>query len=127
MAAVVHHGGSGTPAAGLRAGIPSILVPVATDQLLWAQRVSELGTGPKPNPRARQTAERLAEAIIQAATNRLIQERAATLGAIIRTEDGVGNAVGIIHQHLTGPLPKSDPIQPDPPGTLLPPRGALHP
>jgi UDP:flavonoid glycosyltransferase YjiC (YdhE family) len=100
MVAVVHHGGSGTTAAGLRAGVPSILVPVATDQLLWAQRVNEMGVGPKPIPRARLTAERLAEAITQAVTAPALRERAAALGEKIRAEDGVGNAVRIVNQYL---------------------------
>ena len=104
MAAVVHHGGSGTTAAGLRAGIPSILVPFATDQLLWAQRVSEIGVGPKPIPRARLTAERLARAITQAVTDQAMQARAAAYGEKIRAEDGVGNAVRVIQTVLAKPI-----------------------
>jgi len=99
-AAVVHHGGVGTTASGLRAGLPSILVPIVADQLLWAQRVEELGAGPKPIPRSRLTAERLAEAIRQAVTDPLMRQRAAALGEEIRLEDGVGNAVKIIDQHV---------------------------
>jgi len=99
-AAVVHHGGSGTTAAGLRTGIPSVLVPVAADQLLWAQRVDELGVGPTPIPGAKLTAERLAEAITQAVANPVMRDRAAALGEKIRAEDGVGCAVRIINQHL---------------------------
>ncbi len=48
MAAVVHHGGSGTTAAGLRAGIPTVIIPVFGDQPFWGQRVFELGAGPAP-------------------------------------------------------------------------------
>ena len=96
MAAVVHHGGSGTTAAGLRAGVPSVLVPVATDQLLWAQRIKDLGLGPDPILRPRLTAERLAAAIHRAATDPAIRERACIMGEKIRTEDGVGNAVRIV-------------------------------
>ena len=125
MAAVVHHGGAGTTAAGLRAGIPSILVPVAADQLLWAQRVGELGVGPKPIPRARLTAERLARSVTQACTDQAMQECAARYGEKIRAEDGVGNVVRIINQYLMGTLPKSGPIQPDTPGTVLTPPGAM--
>jgi len=35
MAAVVHHGGAGTTAAGLRAGVPSVIVPTRGDQPFW--------------------------------------------------------------------------------------------
>lgn len=96
LAAVVHHGGSGTTAAGLRAGRPSLLVPVATDQLLWAQRVADLGVGPTPISRPRLTAERLAQALSMALADSTMHSRAAALGEKIRAEDGVGRAVQLI-------------------------------
>ena len=43
--AVIHHGGAGTTAAGLRAGIPNIVVPLTGDQVFWGQRVAALGAG----------------------------------------------------------------------------------
>lgn len=46
--AVVHHGGAGTTAAGLRAGRPTLICPVLGDQGFWAERVSHLGAGPRP-------------------------------------------------------------------------------
>jgi UDP:flavonoid glycosyltransferase YjiC (YdhE family) len=100
MAAVVHHGGSGTTAAGLRAGAPSILVPFGGDQYLWGCRVRDLGVGPAAIPRRRLTAERLAEAIRQAVGDQDMRERAAALGAGIRAEDGVGRAVAIIEETM---------------------------
>lgn len=97
MAAVVHHGGSGTTAAGLRAGVPSVLIPVAgSDQTMWAQRIHDLGLGPQPIPRSRLTAERLAEAIRRAVTDPAMRKRAGMMGVKIRAEDGVGQAVRII-------------------------------
>jgi sterol 3beta-glucosyltransferase len=50
VAAVVHHGGAGTTAAGIRAGIPSLLIPFHGDQPFWGRRVAELGVGPEPLP-----------------------------------------------------------------------------
>src|SRR5512143_1505458 len=76
MAAVVHHGGAGTTAAGIRAGVPSILVPIGADQRLWAYRVEALGIGPSPIPRSQLTAERLANAIMQAVTNEAMRQDA---------------------------------------------------
>ena len=49
MAAVVHHGGAGTTAEGLRAGVPSVIVPFAFDQFFWGARVKELGLGARSN------------------------------------------------------------------------------
>ncbi len=99
MAAVVHHGGAGTTAAGLRAGVPAIVVPFFADQPFWAKRVAALGVGPAPIPRARLTAERLAAAIEQA-TRADTQLRAAELGRRIAAEDGVGHTVTIVEQGL---------------------------
>lgn len=96
VAAVVHHGGAGTTAAGLRAGVPSIVIPFFGDQAFWAGRVWALGVGPEPIPRQKLTAAWLAEAIRQAVTDDALRRRAADLGATIRTEDGVGRAVALL-------------------------------
>jgi sterol 3beta-glucosyltransferase len=45
MDAAVHHGGSGTTGASLRAGIPTIIKPFFGDQFFFAQRVEDLGVG----------------------------------------------------------------------------------
>lgn len=96
MSAVVHHGGAGTTAAGFQSGVPSIIIPFMGDQAFWGQRAAQLGVGPAPIPRRRLTAEKLAEAIRQAVTDPLMLQRAAELGAKIRSEDGVGQAVAQI-------------------------------
>lgn len=96
MAAVVHHGGSGTTAAGLRAGVPSIVVPFFMDQPFWGQRVADLGVGPQPIPHRRLSVERLAAAITTAITDKEMQRRAAALGECIRAEDGIARAVEVI-------------------------------
>jgi sterol 3beta-glucosyltransferase len=100
MAAVIHHGGAGTTAAGLRAGIPSVLVPFFGDQPFWAQRVVDLGAGPAPIPRRKLTAERLAHAIQQSVEDQEMRRRAAELGVRIRTEDGVGQSVEVVQEML---------------------------
>ena len=45
MDAAVHHGGSGTTGASLRAGIPTVIKPFFGDQFFFAQRVEDLGVG----------------------------------------------------------------------------------
>jgi sterol 3beta-glucosyltransferase len=96
VSAVVHHGGSGTTGAGLRAGVPSVLVPHMGDQPFWSRRVAELGVGPQPVPRRQLTAGRLAAAITNAISDSGMIARAAALGERIRAEDGIGRAIGII-------------------------------
>lgn len=103
MAAVVHHGGVGTTAAGLRASVPSVLVPFAADQLFWGQKVVGLGVGPAPLPRRTLSPDRLAYAIRVAATHAPMRQRAAALGESLRAEDGVGTAVGLIKAYLSNP------------------------
>lgn len=98
MAAVVHHGGAGTTGTGLRAGVPSIVIPFSKDQPFWAQRVKALGVGPDPIPRKRLTVDRLAHAMRIAVTDETMHERATALGRTIRAEDGVGNAIRIFNQ-----------------------------
>jgi len=96
MAAVVHHGGAGTMAAGLRAGLPSVIIPFFGDQSFWGWRVAELGVGPSPIPRKKLAAKLLAEAIEFATNDRGTRKRAKQLGDAIRAEKGVDNAVKIL-------------------------------
>ncbi len=100
MAAVVHHGGAGTTAAGLRAGVPSVVTPLFADQPFWAQRVYELGVGPRWTPFKQVSAEWLEAAIRTATSDAVMRRRAAALGERIRAEDGVGQAVEVVHRHL---------------------------
>jgi UDP:flavonoid glycosyltransferase YjiC (YdhE family) len=99
VSAAVHHGGAGVTGAALRAGLPSVVVPVFGDQPFWGQRVFDLGAGPRPIPARQLTAEALAAAI-RLTGNGEMRRRAAALGEQIRKEDGVGCAVGAVHQHL---------------------------
>ena len=98
LAAVVHHGGASTTAAGLRAGVPSIVIPFLGDQPFWGRRVHALGVGPAPIPRSKLTVDGLAGAIQEAVTNTAMRQRAAELGAKIQAEDGIANGVEIIER-----------------------------
>jgi sterol 3beta-glucosyltransferase len=95
VAAVVHHGGAGTTAAGLRAGKPTVVCPYFHDQPFWGRRVHDLGVGPRPVPQRHLTADRLAEAI-RVAVGKGMRQRAEALGEKVRAEDGVARAVEVI-------------------------------
>ncbi len=100
MAAVVHHGGAGTIAAGLRAGVPSVVVPFFADQPYWGHRIHSLGVGPKPIMQNKLTAQRLANAITQVITDKDMGHRVTLLGEKIRAEDGVARAVEVVKNYL---------------------------
>jgi UDP:flavonoid glycosyltransferase YjiC (YdhE family) len=100
VAAVVHHGGAGTTGTGLRAGLPTLILPLAVDQFFWGKRVAELGVGPRPIPQRALNAEKLAQALTQAAQDQAMRSRAQILGDALRAEDGAGRAVGIIRMLL---------------------------
>ncbi len=96
MAAVVHHGGAGTTAAGLRAGKPSVIVPFIVDQPFWGKIVHQLGVAPPPIPQKKLTAEGLAQAITTAVHDPAMREKAQGLGEKIRAENGSARAVELI-------------------------------
>ncbi len=100
MAAVVHHGGVGTTAYGLRAGVPSVLFPHNFDQPYWAQRLYELGVSPRPIRLRRLTVDGVAASIRAAVNDPALRERAASVGAKIRTENGVARAVELFDQYM---------------------------
>lgn len=95
MAAVVHHGGAGTTAAGLRAGIPAVIIPFANDQFAWGQRVYELGAGAAPIPRKKLTVDKLVQAIGCVLQDK-VKATAEQLGREIRKENGMETAAKII-------------------------------
>lgn len=99
MAAVVHHGGAGTTAAGLRAGIPNIIAPFGGDQTAWGDWVAKLGVGVQPATGQQLKAGKLAEAIHTAISDQALRTRAAALGEKIRAEHGVARAVEVLEQH----------------------------
>lgn len=47
IAAVVHHGGSGTTHMGVKYGLPSLIIPHAVDQFFWDRTIARLGLGPR--------------------------------------------------------------------------------
>ena len=103
MAAIIHHGGAGTTAAALRAGVPSVIVPFFADQPFWARQVFRLGASPPPIPRGKLTASRLAAGVRAATGDNGIQQTAHRLGGLISHEDGVEHAANLIDGYLKNP------------------------
>ena len=95
MEAVCHHGGAGTTAAGLRAGVPNIVVPFANDQFAWAQRGTDLGVAPRAIARKQVTVDRLAQAFQQVDSPSL-RHNATLLGQQIEHESGARRCAEVI-------------------------------
>ena len=93
--AVIHHGGVGTTAAVLRAGIPQLIMPFSVDQPFWAKRMQLLGVGVSPLKEKNATPDLLVRLMLELESPAIV-EKAASTGKIIREEDGVKNATHII-------------------------------
>lgn len=92
VAAVVHHGGAGTTAAGLLAARPTVVCPFQGDQHFWGAAVHRAGAGPQPLPAKKLTPSRLAFAIRAAINDPTMQTRIAGLAERIAQEDGAARA-----------------------------------
>jgi len=97
--AVCHHGGAGTTAAGLHAGLPTVVVPFFGDQFFWGHVIADAGAGPEPVPAATITAEALAEAFAHALTPEA-RGKARSLGALVREHDGVDLVLRSLYRHI---------------------------
>lgn len=97
VAAVVHHGGAGSTAAGLRAGRPTLVVPFLGDQPFWGARVHSLGVGPAPLP-ARHLHTGMTERLGDLVHNGAYASRAGEVGAAVRAENGLAAGVQALEQ-----------------------------
>ncbi|KAF8270838.1 hypothetical protein EI94DRAFT_1569918 [Lactarius quietus] len=95
--AALHHGGAGTTGASLRAGIPTLIRPWFGDQFFWASRVQKLGAGIKLNSLH---SKEVSHALKKATSDRVMKEKAASVGERIREEDGVRTAISTIYTYL---------------------------
>ncbi|EME82537.1 glycosyltransferase family 1 protein [Pseudocercospora fijiensis CIRAD86] len=99
--AVVHHGGAGTTAIGLKCAKPTMIIPFFGDQPFWAARVVEAGAGAKEViPWKRLTAENFAEGIKQCLTEEAQRNAQKLADNIAREGDGAANAVKSFHRAL---------------------------
>lgn len=100
--AVVHHGGAGTTAAGLRAGRPTLVCPVLGDQAFWGHRVASLGAGPDPVPLRKLTVSTLAARLRDLVSGPQFSRQAAAVGQRLQQEDGTGTAVRVLESIAAG-------------------------
>jgi sterol 3beta-glucosyltransferase len=96
LAAVIHHGGSGTTHRAVLAGVPSMAVPVGYDQPYWGRRLAELGVGVAPIPYRKLSPVRLASAIRQLTGDLEVAARAKQLGTVLSAENGPSAAAQVV-------------------------------
>lgn len=97
--AVVHHGGAGTTYAGLRAGMPTLVVPFGSDQLFWGTRVYKMGCGPKPLTYSKMTGKKLVQRLI-ALRAPIYRAKALQLRDALSKENGISNAADIVEAYI---------------------------
>ncbi|KAL8151831.1 hypothetical protein V2J09_021639 [Rumex salicifolius] len=113
-AVVIHHGGSGSTAAALHAGIPQVLCPFMFDQFYWAERMFWLGVAPEPLKREHllpdtNDSERILEGgtilskAIDYALSAKVKARSREISESISSEDGVAEAVRILREKVCCP------------------------
>jgi len=91
-ACVVHHGGAGTVAAAVRAGVPSIVVPHMGDQFLWAKILEQRGLSGPWVAAQHLTVDWLAHHLARTLEDAMLAQRAWALAELLRAEDGVAEA-----------------------------------
>ncbi|XP_014751613.1 sterol 3-beta-glucosyltransferase UGT80A2 isoform X2 [Brachypodium distachyon] len=109
--AVVHHGGAGTTAAGLKAACPTTIVPFFGDQPFWGDRVHARGVGPPPIPVDLFSLQKLVDAI-KFMLEPEVKERAVELAKAMESEDGVTGAVRAFLKHLPSRTEQNSPRPP---------------
>jgi UDP:flavonoid glycosyltransferase YjiC (YdhE family) len=98
---VVHQGGIGTTAQGLRAGVPALVVPFSHDQFDNGSRVARCGAG-RMLPRSKYNAGSATRELRALLTDESYTTRAAEVGRQVRAEDGAAAAADAIEEVLRG-------------------------
>ncbi|KAH7186145.1 UDP-glucose,sterol transferase [Fusarium flagelliforme] len=99
VTAVIHHGGAGTTACGLRYGKPTVIVPFFGDQPFWGTMVHAAGAGPMPIPQKTLNSQNLSQAIRDCLTPGALAA-ARGMAEKMRQENGVRQAVNSFHANL---------------------------
>ncbi|MBW2610881.1 MAG: glycosyltransferase family 1 protein [Deltaproteobacteria bacterium] len=87
MAAIVHHGGSGTTATAARAGVPQIIIPHMSDQFYFAEQIPKLGVAPESIWRKNLTSKNLSAAIDIAVSDEIMIKKCKALAEKLADHD----------------------------------------
>ncbi|KAH8423773.1 putative sterol glucosyltransferase [Aspergillus melleus] len=125
VSAVVHHGGAGTTACGLRFGKPTVIIPFFGDQPFWGNMIAASGAGPLPIHHRALTVEGLASAIQYCFEPRALKA-AEDICMKMQAESGVKRAVESFHRNLPVDVMRCQ-ILPDQPAVWAYKRSSMKP
>ncbi|PTY04643.1 hypothetical protein DB347_18185 [Opitutaceae bacterium EW11] len=95
---VIHHGGAGTTATTLHAGVPQIVVPHIGDQTFFGREVERLGCGFRIAKN--RWPEALHGAVERLEANAEFAKNARAVRTILLQEDGPGRAIGELERYV---------------------------
>lgn len=102
-AGVIHHGGAGTTAAGLRFGLPTFICPFFADQFMWAAMTKRAGVGPEPCPVDDLTEDILTERLLELSSPEL-KSKAEWMAEQMAKEDGIQGGL----DHFLSSIPRDN-------------------
>jgi UDP:flavonoid glycosyltransferase YjiC (YdhE family) len=95
---VIHHGGAGTTASVLHAGVPNIVIPQIGDQWFFASEIKRIGVGLEVKRRT--WPEDLPKAVSAVEKAKSMRLRATKVAELLSREDGPSSAVRILESLL---------------------------
>ena len=99
---VIHHGGAGTTATALLAGIPQMICPILHpfgDQFFWGKQIEKKGLGVCPIPLKNLTIKKLTNSV-SLLINGDFKNNAKIVRKQIKSENGLDTALKIIESHF---------------------------
>jgi vancomycin aglycone glucosyltransferase len=100
MAAVIHHGGTGTMAYAARAGVPQAAFPFMTDQFINRNQIAKLRIGPKTCDFKKMSERTIVEAIMDCISSQDYKRKAIEISERIKSRDGLKLTVELIEQEF---------------------------
>jgi UDP:flavonoid glycosyltransferase YjiC (YdhE family) len=100
MAAIIHHGGTGTVASAAKAGVPQAAFPYMFDQFENHKQIIKLGLSPKTCIFKKLSDEALSAAIMDCVTNEQYKINAKEIAKKINNRDGLQLTVKLIEEEF---------------------------
>jgi vancomycin aglycone glucosyltransferase len=100
MAAIIHHGGTGTMSYAAKAGIPQAAFPYMSDQFINRKQIVKLGIGPVTCDFKKISAIAITEAITDLISNEKYKKKAIEISKKIIDADGLKLTVDLIEKEL---------------------------